>query len=119
MTLLSTAKEANVGGSAIICLTRNPAIAPGVKIPLINSEKNYFGCQQFVHKYYGLVGFIRVRVWLGFRVRLGLGLVSGTSLVGMCRHLAAVVCSTYVSIVELWSIHDGHVRSMQARRSCP
>jgi len=51
MTLLSTAKEANFGGSAIICPTRNPANAPGAKIPFINSGKNYFGCQQFVHKY--------------------------------------------------------------------
>ena len=58
---------------------------------------------------------------------LGLGLVSGSSLVGVCRHLAAVVSVTYttvvyttvVSIVDLWSIHDGRVRSMQARRSCP
>ena len=58
---------------------------------------------------------------------LWLGLVSGSSLVGVCRHLAAVVSVTYrtvvyttvVSIVDLWSIHDGRVRSMQARRSCP
>jgi len=50
---LSTAKEANFGGSAIICPTppANPANAPGAKIPFINSEKKYFGCQQFVHKY--------------------------------------------------------------------
>jgi len=70
-----------------------------------------------------------VRVRLGFRVRVrvGLGLVSGSSLVGVCRHLAAVVSVTYttvvyttvVSIVDLWSIHDGRVRSMHARRSCP
>jgi len=53
---------------------------------------------------------------------LGLGLVSGSSLAGVCRHLAAVVWITYttvvyttvVSIVDLWSIHDGRVRSMQA-----
>jgi len=58
---------------------------------------------------------------------LGLGLVSGSSLVGVCRHLAAVVSVTYttvlyttvVSIVDLLSIHDGRVRSMQARQSCP
>jgi len=49
-------------------------------------------------------------------LRLGLGLVNGSSLVGVCRHLAAIVV---VSIVDLWSIHDGRVRSMQARRSCP
>ena len=45
---------------------------------------------------------------------LGLGLVSGSSLVGVCRHLAAVVWSTYttvVSIVDLWSIHDVSVVS--------
>jgi len=61
-----------------------------------------------------------VRVMI--RVGLGLGLVSGSSLVGVCRRLAAVVWSTYmtvVSIVDLWSIHDGRVHSMQARRSCP
>jgi len=40
---LSTAKEANFGGSAIICPTRNPANAPGAKIPFINSEKNILG----------------------------------------------------------------------------
>jgi len=39
MTLLLTAKEANFGGSAIICTTPNPANAPGAKIPFINSEK--------------------------------------------------------------------------------
>ena len=58
---------------------------------------------------------------------LGLGLVSGSSLVGVCRHLAAVVSVTYttvmyttvVSTVDLWSIDDGRARSMQARRSCP
>ena len=58
---------------------------------------------------------------------LGLGLVSGSSLVGVCRHLASVVSVTYttvvyttvVSIVDMWSIHDGRVRCMQARRSCP
>jgi len=56
---------------------------------------------------------------------LGLGLVSGSSLVGVCHHFAAVVFVTYttvvyttvVSIVDLWSIHDGCVRSLQARRS--
>ena len=38
---------------------------------------------------------------------LGLGLVTGSSLVGGCRHLAAAVV---VSIVDhLWSIHDGRV----------
>ena len=42
-------------------------------------------------------------LWLG----LGLWLVSGSSLVGVCRHLAAVVWSTYSGSVEY------------TRRSCP
>ena len=42
---------------------------------------------------------------------LGLGLVSGSSLVGVCRHLAAVV-----SIVDLWSIHDGRVRNINLNK---
>jgi len=54
---------------------------------------------------------------------LGLGLVSGSSLVGVCRHLAAVLWSTYttvvhttvVSIVDLWSMHDGRVRNTNIR----
>jgi len=46
---------------------------------------------------------------LGLVLGLGLGLVNGSSLVGVSRHLAAVV-----SIVDLWSIHDGRVRSMHA-----
>jgi len=42
----------------------------------------------------------------------------------MCRHLAAVVSVTYTTVlyttvVDFWSVHDGRVRSMQARRSCP
>jgi len=57
---------------------------------------------------------------------LGLGLVSGSSLFGVCRHLAAVAWSTYttvvyttvVSIVNLWSIHDGRVRNIHDRRRC-
>jgi len=55
---------------------------------------------------------------------LGLGLVSGGSLVGVCRRLAAVVSVTYttvvyttvVSIVDLWSIHDGRVRNINQKR---
>ena len=43
-----------------------------------------------------------------------------SSLVGVCRHLAAVMWSTYttvmytmvVSVVDLWSIHDGRVRNI-------
>ena len=88
------------------------------------------------------LGF-RVRAGLGFRVSvrvigLGLGLVSGSSLVGVCRHLVAVVWSTYttvvyttvvymtvVSIVDLgvyttvMSVvckHDGRVRNIHDRR---
>ena len=41
---------------------------------------------------------------------LGLGLVSGSSIVGVCRHLVAVMV---VSIVDLWSIHDGRVRNIR------
>jgi len=39
---------------------------------------------------------------------LGLGLVSGSSLVGVCRHLAAVVSVTYTTVV---CTHDGRVYS--------
>jgi len=39
---LSTAREANFGGSAIICPIPNPAIAPGAKIAFINSEKLFW-----------------------------------------------------------------------------
>jgi len=42
MTLLSTAKEVNFGGSAIICSTPNPTNAPGAKIPFINWEKLFW-----------------------------------------------------------------------------
>ena len=54
-------------------------------------------------------------------LELGLGLVSGNSLVGVCRHLAAVVSviyTTVVSIVDLWSIHDGRVRNINPQISC-
>ena len=47
----------------------NPANGPAQKIPFINVQKKFSGCQQCAHKYLGLVG-------LGFR--LGLGLVSGS-----------------------------------------
>ena len=49
---------------------------------------------------------------------LGLGLVSGSSLVGVCRHLAAVVSVTYTTR----RVHDGRVYSgfvEYTRRSCP
>ena len=60
-------------------------------------------------------------------LELGLRLVtvvSGSSLVGVCRHLAAVVsvtyttvlCTTVVSIVQLWSIHDGRVRNINPQK---
>jgi len=56
-------------------------------------------------------------------LRLELGLLSGSSLVFVCRHLAAVVSVTYmtvvyttvVSIVDLWSIHDGRVRNINLK----
>ena len=42
----------SVAGSAITCPTPNPTNAPRrKKIPFINSEKNYSGCQQCAHKY--------------------------------------------------------------------
>jgi len=50
---------------------------------------------------------------------LGLGLVSGSSLVGVCRHLAAVASSTYTTVVSIVDVeytrrvrsvrHDGRV----------
>jgi len=39
----------------LFCPTRIPCYAPPRKIPLINMEKPFYGCQQFVHKYYSLV----------------------------------------------------------------
>jgi len=44
------------------------------KIPFINSEKNYSGCPQCAHKYWGLVGFSRVRGRdrVRFRVRVSI-----------------------------------------------
>jgi len=42
---------------------------------------------------------------------------AGTTVVSVTY--TTVVYTTVVSIVDLWSIHDGRVRSMQARRSCP
>ena len=53
MTLLSTAKAENFGGSAIIFPTPNPANTPGAwcKNSFYKFGKKYFGCQQFVHKY--------------------------------------------------------------------
>jgi len=107
MTFLSTGKDANFGG-----------IPKKIILGVNNLCTN-------IRVYLDLLGF---RVRLGFRVSvrvIGIGLVSGSSLVGVCRHLAAVMWSTYttvvysmvVSIVDLRSIHDGRVRSMQARRS--
>ena len=54
--MLSTAESANVGFSQAVQLfapPANPALAQ--KIPFINSEKNYSGCHQCAHKYYGSV----------------------------------------------------------------
>ena len=124
MTLLSTAKEANFGSSAIICPTSNPAIARGTKIHFINSEKIILGVNNFctnIRVYSDLLG---LGLGLVLVLGLGLGLASGSSLVGVCRHLAAVVSVTYTTVMSivdfwLWSIHDGRVCSLQARRSCP
>jgi len=52
-------------GSAVICPTHKPCYGLAHKIPFINSEKNFSGCQQCAHKYYGLVA-------------LGLGLALGS-----------------------------------------
>jgi len=52
--MLTTAKSANVGFSQVVQLfapPTNPAYALGAKIPFINSEKNFFGCQQCAQKY--------------------------------------------------------------------
>jgi len=57
MTLFSTAKEANFGGSAIICPTPNPANVPGVKIPFINSEKKLFWVSTICAQ---ILGFSRI-----------------------------------------------------------
>jgi len=48
---------------------------------------------------------------------LGLGLVSGSSLVGVCRHLVAVVWNTYTTVVYTTVVsvvrrHDGPVRNI-------
>jgi len=40
---MTLAKEANFGGSAIVCPTPNPANALGTNIPFINSEKIILG----------------------------------------------------------------------------
>jgi len=52
--MLSTAESANVGFSQVVQLfapPANPAKALAYKIPFINSEKNYSGCQQCAQKY--------------------------------------------------------------------
>jgi len=59
-----TAKSVNVEFSQVMQLfapPTNPANGPAQKIPFINVQKNFSGCQQCAHKYLGLVG-------LGFRV---------------------------------------------------
>jgi len=45
---------------------------------------------------------------------LGLGLVSGSSLVGVCRRLAAVMWSTYTTVVSVVCScrHNGRVRNI-------
>jgi len=69
MTLLSAAKEANFGSSAITCPSPNAANAPGAKIPFINSEK------KIILGVNNLCTNIRVEpdllgLGLGFRVRV-------------------------------------------------
>jgi len=52
--MLTTAKSANVGFLQVVQLfapPTNPAYTPGAKIPFINSEKKFFGCQQCAQKY--------------------------------------------------------------------
>jgi len=71
--MLSTATSANVGFSQVVQLLatpQTPLTRLAEKIPFINSEKNYSGCQQCAHKYYGLVAFSRVRGRVRVRVRV-------------------------------------------------
>jgi len=52
--MLSTAKRSNVGFLQVVQLfapPTNPAMQLAQKIPFINSEKYYSGCQQCAHKY--------------------------------------------------------------------
>ena len=73
--MLSTATSANVGFSQVVQLLGPPQTLLShlaEKIPFINSEKNYSGCQLCAHKYYGLVGFSRVRGRGRVRVRVRL-----------------------------------------------
>jgi len=58
--MVSTAKSASVGFSQVVQLFAPPINPPTYgrhhKIPFINSEKKISGCQQCVHKFYGLLG---------------------------------------------------------------
>ena len=52
--MLSTATSANVGFSQVVQLLappQTPLTRVAENIPFINSEKNYYGCQQCAHKY--------------------------------------------------------------------
>jgi len=52
--MLSTAESANVEFSQVVQLLAPPQTLLAQlaeKIPFINSEKNYSGCQQCAHKY--------------------------------------------------------------------
>jgi len=50
--MLNTAKSANVGFSQVVQLFAQPTNpAHAQKIPFINSEKKFFGCQQCAQKY--------------------------------------------------------------------
>jgi len=69
MTFLVDTKDANFGGSAIICTTPNPADAPSAKIPFMNSEKIILGVNNLctnIRVYSDLLGF-------GFRVSVRAG----------------------------------------------
>ena len=63
----------SVGFSQVVQLLappQTPLMRLAEKIHFTNSEQNYSGCQQYAHKYYGLVGFSRVRGRVRVRVRV-------------------------------------------------
>jgi len=69
-----------------------PPTNPARKIPFINPDKPFNGCQQSAHKYYGLVG-------LG----LGLGLVLLCRL-GLVLRLQSVWFDCLVEVVRLRNV---------------
>jgi len=88
--MLSTAKSANVGfaaGNAIICPTHKPCYAPRAENPFYKFGKKLMWVSTICAQILGFRG-----LGLGFRVRVSVRvslvwLVSGSSLVGLCRHL--------------------------------